>query len=98
MMEKASPNAFFDTVLNESLTATGRPAIVLAGFMTHNCVGATARAAVDLGFRVTITADSTGTRALSDPLGGPVIPAPDVQRTASPNGRIALPPLFRRRL
>jgi nicotinamidase-related amidase len=82
VIEKILPNAFAATDLHEHLAALGRPSVILAGFMTHNCVGATARAAVDLGFRVTIAADATATRALPDPLGGPAIPAPDVQRTA----------------
>ena len=34
--------------------------------MTHMCVSSTARAAIDLGYRVTIDADASGTRDLPD--------------------------------
>jgi nicotinamidase-related amidase len=52
------------------LEGIGRPQLILAGFMTHMCVSATAKAAVDLGHRVTVVANATATRDLPDPLGG----------------------------
>ena len=60
---------------------TGRTELILVGFMTHMCIGATARAALDLGLQATVVASATATRDLPDPLGG-VIPAETVQRTA----------------
>jgi nicotinamidase-related amidase len=70
VIEKELPNAFAGTKLQAQLAATGRKNIVLAGFMTHMCVSSTARAALDLGFRTTIDADSCATRDLPDGLGG----------------------------
>jgi nicotinamidase-related amidase len=70
VIEKELPNAFAGTDLQARLAATARKNIVLAGFMTHMCVSSTARAALDLGFRTTIDADSCATRDLPDGLGG----------------------------
>jgi len=39
------------------------------------CVSATTRAALDLGYRVTLVANAIATRALPNPLGGETIPA-----------------------
>ena len=70
VIEKELPNAFAGTDLLAQLAASGRKELVLAGFMTHMCVSSTARAALDLGFRTTIDADSCATRDLPDGLGG----------------------------
>ncbi|MCK1424429.1 cysteine hydrolase [Bradyrhizobium sp. 180] len=70
VIEKELPNAFAGTGLQAQLAASGRNNIVLAGFMTHMCVSSTARAALDLGFRTTIDADSCATRDLPDGRGG----------------------------
>jgi nicotinamidase-related amidase len=70
VIEKELPNAFAGTDLQAQLAASGRKNIVLAGFMTHMCVSSTARAALDLGFRTTIDADSCATRDLPDGRGG----------------------------
>ncbi|QOZ33479.1 cysteine hydrolase family protein [Bradyrhizobium sp. CCBAU 53421] len=72
VIEKQLPNAFAGTDLNAQLAATGRKELVLAGFMTHMCVSSTARAALDLGFRTTIDADSCATRDLPDGVGGTI--------------------------
>ncbi|GIQ78569.1 cysteine hydrolase family protein [Bradyrhizobium sp. RD5-C2] len=72
VIEKQLPNAFAGTELNAQLAATGRKELVLAGFMTHMCVSSTARAALDLGFRTTIDADSCATRDLPDGIGGTI--------------------------
>ena len=80
VIAKGLPNAFAGTGLDERLRAIGRPGLLLAGFMTHMCVGPTARAALDLGHRVTVAADATATRALPDVLGGPAVSAAEVQR------------------
>ncbi|HUZ62886.1 MAG TPA: cysteine hydrolase family protein [Acetobacteraceae bacterium] len=82
VVEKSLPNAFAGTDLQARLLQTGRPNLLLAGFMTHMCVSSTARAAIDLRWPVTVVADATATRMLPDPLGGPPIPAPQVQRAA----------------
>ena len=64
------------------LEATGRKQLILTGFMTHMCVEATARAALDHGFKTTVVAAATATRDLPDPLTGETVPAAEVQRNA----------------
>jgi nicotinamidase-related amidase len=72
VIEKTLPNAFAGTDLKDRLAATERKNVVLAGFMTHMCISSTARAALDLGFRVTIDAESCATRDLPDGRGGAI--------------------------
>lgn len=72
IVEKTLPNAFAGTDLNTQLSKTGRQNLLLAGFMTHMCVSSTARAALDLGYRVTIVAEACATRDLPDGFGGTV--------------------------
>jgi nicotinamidase-related amidase len=72
VIEKTLPNAFAGTDLQSLLAATARSNVVLTGFMTHMCVSSTARAALDLGFRVTIDAKSCATRDLPDGRGGAI--------------------------
>jgi nicotinamidase-related amidase len=79
---KRLPNAFGSTDLADRLHALKKPEIVLVGFMTHMCVEATARAAIDNGLRATVVASATATRDLPDPLTGQVVPAAEVQRNA----------------
>ena len=84
VIEKTLPNAFAGTVLGQRLegfAAMGRKSIILAGFMTHNCISSTARAALDRGIPATIVASATATRALPDLCGG-VIAAEIVQAAA----------------
>lgn len=82
VVEKPLPNAFAKTDLDEKLKATGKKTLVIAGFMTHMCVSATARAAVDHGYSVTVASDAVATRNLPDPLGGADLPAEQIHRTA----------------
>ena len=82
VVHKRLPNAFASTDLAERLHALKRGEIVVVGFMTHMCVEATARAAIDNGFRATVVAAATATRDLPDPLGTGVVPAAEVQRNA----------------
>ncbi|EJC78438.1 nicotinamidase-like amidase [Rhizobium leguminosarum bv. trifolii WSM2297] len=85
VIAKTLPNAFAGTTLAAALTdlaeAGGRTDIILVGFMTHMCLSATARAALDLGIRAIVVASAAATRDLPDPLGG-VINADIVHRTA----------------
>jgi len=81
VVEKTLPNAFAGTSLEEMLAAAGRKNLVIAGFMTHMCVSSTARAALDLGYRVTVDAASCGSRDLPDGRGG-VVPAATVHDVA----------------
>lgn len=82
IIEKPLPNSFAKTSLHHELQAMGRNALVLAGFMTHMCVSATARSALDHGYQTTIAADAVATRALPDPLGGTALAASQIHRTA----------------
>lgn len=79
---KRLPNAFAGTELQARLQALGREKLILAGFMTHMCISASARAALDLGHHVTIAPDCTATRALPAHDGGAPISAEVVHRTA----------------
>jgi nicotinamidase-related amidase len=82
VVEKPLPNAFAKTDLDAKLQATGKKALVIAGFMTHMCVSATTRSAIDHGYTVTVASDAVATRNLPDPLGGPDLPAEQVNRAA----------------
>ena len=64
VLVKSLPNAFAGTPLADLVRATGRREIVIAGFATHMCVSATARSALDHGFRTTVVAAATATRDL----------------------------------
>ncbi len=72
VIEKGLPNAFAGTDLHAVLGEAARKDIIIAGFMTHMCVSSTARAALDLGYRVTIDAGACATRDLPDGAGGHV--------------------------
>ena len=72
VIEKGLPNAFAGTDLAVQLAAIGRKDLVLAGFMTHMCISSTARAGLDLGYRITVDADSCATRDLPDGRGGTI--------------------------
>ncbi|CAN1722847.1 Isochorismatase [Hyphomicrobium sp. 1Nfss2.1] len=67
---KAYPSSFEQTNLDAELKKLGVTDLVLAGFMTHVCVNSTARAAFNHGYRPTVVASATATRALPNPLGG----------------------------
>jgi nicotinamidase-related amidase len=61
---KHVPSSFVNTNLKELLEQTKRANLVLAGFMTHMCIDATARSASDLGFKPTVVASACTTRDL----------------------------------
>jgi len=82
VVEKPLPNAFARTDLEAKLQAIGRKTLVIAGFMTHMCVSATTRSALDHGYSVTVASDAAATRDLPDPLGGADLPAEQIHRTA----------------
>jgi nicotinamidase-related amidase len=72
VIEKGLPNAFAGTDLQAQLAATERKNVILAGLMTHMCVSSTARAGLDLGYRITVDANSCATRDLPDGRGGSI--------------------------
>ena len=81
VIDKGLPNAFAGTGLAEALEAIGPRPLVVAGFMTHMCVSATVRSALDRGLSSTVAMDATATRDLPDPAGGD-LPADTVHRAA----------------
>lgn len=72
VINKALPNAFAGTNLEETLARLGRKKLIVIGYMTHMCVSSTVRAAIDRGYRTTIVAKATATRDLPAPEGGVV--------------------------
>jgi nicotinamidase-related amidase len=78
VVEKPRPNAFSGTDL-AALVGPPGSALIVAGFMTHNCVSSTVRAALDLGLAVTLAGDACATRSLPAPDGG-VVTAQQIQR------------------
>ncbi len=78
VFKKELPNSFTNPELHPTLEKLGRKNLILAGFMTHMCVDSTARAAVDLGYGVTIVENATATRPLPGVLGRPARSAQEV--------------------
>jgi nicotinamidase-related amidase len=76
VIEKAYPNGFRETSLERDLRAQGADEVVVCGMMTSMCVDATARAAFDLGFTVSVAHDACATMNLE--FGGETIPAHQV--------------------
>ena len=78
VIEKTLANSFVGTELEEVLARSGRKNLIVIGFMTHNCVSSTVRAAKDRGYTITVVAPATATRDLPDGRGG-TIPASVLQ-------------------
>ncbi|MFE3113076.1 isochorismatase family protein [Kitasatospora indigofera] len=79
---KRFPDAFHGTELEKTLRALGAGSeLVLAGFMTHMCVAFTAHGAFTAGYRPTVVAEATTTRALAAP-DGTVLAAAVLQNAA----------------
>ncbi|MCL5776738.1 cysteine hydrolase [Limibaculum sp. FT325] len=81
VIDKGLPNSFAGTTLADALAAHPGKPLIVAGFMTHMCVSATVRAALDAGRFSTVAMDATATRDLPDPMGG-VIAADTIHRAA----------------
>ena len=54
VIQKAEPNGFLGTELEQKLRAEGIDELVVAGMMSSMCVDATVRAGADLGFGMTV--------------------------------------------
>jgi len=65
LVQKHYPNAFRETDLLDLLKGWGIDRVIVCGMMTHMCVDATARAAVDLGFQLVVASDACATKALT---------------------------------
>ncbi|KQN07087.1 Isochorismatase [Sphingobium sp. Leaf26] len=64
-LTKYYPNSFRDTGLQALLDEAGVEEVVIVGAMSHMCIDATARAAFDFGYVVTVVGDACATRTLS---------------------------------
>jgi len=73
---KNFPNSFRETGLDHLLREAGTRDLTIVGAMSHMCIDATARAAVDLGYKVTVVHDACATRDLE--FRGQVVPAAQV--------------------
>jgi nicotinamidase-related amidase len=73
---KNFPNSFRNTNLKDILDAKEIEEVVIIGAMSHMCIDATARAAVDMGYKTTTIHDACATRDLE--FGGVVVPAAQV--------------------
>ncbi|GGF70266.1 putative isochorismatase family protein YddQ [Paenibacillus albidus] len=62
---KNFPNSFLKTELENKLKENGVTKVVIVGMMTHMCIDATVRAAVDLGYDTTLIEDACATRDLA---------------------------------
>jgi nicotinamidase-related amidase len=60
LVTKMLPSCLAQTPLLPWLSARGVDTLTLTGYMTHNCVDATARHANHLGLRVEVLSDATG--------------------------------------
>lgn len=73
---KQFPNSFLKTDLENQLREKDITKVVIVGMMTHMCIDATVRAAVDLGFETVLIEDACATLDLS--YEGKVVPAEQV--------------------
>ena len=61
IIKKHFPNSFLKTELERKLKEKGVTKLVVVGMMTHMCIDATVRAAVDLGYETTLIEDACAT-------------------------------------
>lgn len=73
---KNFPNSFRETGLKGEIDAQGVTELVVVGAMSHMCIDATTRAAIDLGYRVSVVQDACATRDLE--FDGLLVPAAQV--------------------
>ena len=76
VITKRFPNSFRDTPLKARLDALGVDALVIVGAMSHMCIDAGTRAAVDLGYTCTVVHDACATR--DQVFAGHTVPAAQV--------------------
>jgi nicotinamidase-related amidase len=80
IVTKRYANSFRETELLDYLREKGIRKLILCGMQTHMCLEATARAAADFGFEVTVIHDACATRPLE--FGGRTVPADMVHAAA----------------
>ncbi|GAA4179691.1 cysteine hydrolase family protein [Shinella granuli] len=76
---KNHPNSFRGTALDETLRNDGIEDVVVVGAMSDVCIDATARAAADLGYNLTVVHDACATRDKA--FGDSLVPAAQVHAT-----------------
>jgi nicotinamidase-related amidase len=76
---KHYPNSFRETELLDYLKKEDITDLVICGMMTHMCVDATARAAKDFGFNITLIGDACATR--DQEINGEIVKAEDVHKS-----------------
>ena len=76
VITKRFPNAFRETPLQATLDARGVRRLVIVGAMSHMCIDAGTRAAVDLGYACTVVHDACATR--DQTFGEQIVPAAQV--------------------
>ncbi|MFI9239062.1 cysteine hydrolase family protein [Streptomyces cinnamoneus] len=83
VVRKTEDDGFYETRLQELLSRSGVRALAVCGVMSEMCVSATARTALELGYRVVLPHDAHATYDIPPAAGisGPV-PAAMVARTA----------------
>jgi nicotinamidase-related amidase len=59
---KHRPNSFHETSLRQDLDAKGITEVIICGAMSQMCIDATARAAVDFGYVVSVVEDACGAK------------------------------------
>ena len=74
---KHLPSAFSSTPLADVLRSAGIETLLIAGYMTHNCVDSTVREAFHRGYKLGVVADASATRDLPGQ-DGQTIPAATV--------------------
>ncbi|HLP25005.1 MAG TPA: cysteine hydrolase family protein [Acidobacteriota bacterium] len=81
ILTKKLPNAFAGTPLDDALRQLGRKHVIISGYMTHMCVSATARSALDHGYQTTVIANACATREIPDTT-GTTVTAAELHRVA----------------
>lgn len=65
VITKHAPNSFFQTELESKLRELDITKLVICGMMSHMCIDATVRSAVELGFECTVVEDACATLELT---------------------------------
>ncbi|CBJ83496.1 putative isochorismatase hydrolase [Xenorhabdus bovienii str. Jollieti] len=81
IVTKSLPSSFYNTELSDLLSLTSRKQLVLAGFMSHMCVTATAIKALELGYENFVCADACASRDLKY-IDGSLVKADSVHKAA----------------
>ena len=61
IIQKTTPDSFFNTSLHEELKKQGIEHLIIAGIQTELCVDTTCRRAFSMGYKVTLVSDSHST-------------------------------------